>query len=177
METVEILISCHKPSEAARTQILKTIRVGAQKNQINFETDYQDNSGENISDKNPEYCELTAQYWAWKNLDLDYYGFFHYRRYLAFANKDKPQDSWGNIAEDFLSKDVLDHYGINDQTIRQSVSSYDIILPEEKDITKMPHMGRNMEEQYLRSGFLHKRDWNIMMDVLREYYPAFAPLR
>ena len=40
--------------------------------------------GENIYPKNPDYCELTAQYWAWKNIDCDYYGFFHYRRYLTF---------------------------------------------------------------------------------------------
>lgn len=45
---------------------------------------YRDNEGDNISGKNPDYCELTAQYWAWKNIDCDYYGFFHYRRYLTF---------------------------------------------------------------------------------------------
>ena len=44
---------------------------------------------DNISEKNPYYNELTAMYWAWKNLrrlypDVKYVGLFHYRRFLAF---------------------------------------------------------------------------------------------
>ena len=42
-----------------------------------------DNTGDNISVKNPNYCELTGMYWAWKNLRADYIGFVHYRRYFT----------------------------------------------------------------------------------------------
>ena len=38
---------------------------------------YQDNQGDNISSLNKSYCELTTQYWAWKNMQADYYGFCH----------------------------------------------------------------------------------------------------
>ena len=30
-----------------------------------------DNTGEHISQKNRSYCELTVQYWAWKNARED----------------------------------------------------------------------------------------------------------
>ena len=44
---------------------------------------------DNISDKNETYCELTAMYWAWKNIkkiypDIEYIGLNHYRRYFDF---------------------------------------------------------------------------------------------
>ena len=44
-----------------------------------------DNTGDNISLKNRSYCELTTQYWAWKNAEADYYGFCHYRRFFTLS--------------------------------------------------------------------------------------------
>lgn len=43
----------------------------------------QDDVGDNISAKNPRYCELTALYGAWRNVDADYIGLAHYRRHFA----------------------------------------------------------------------------------------------
>lgn len=43
-----------------------------------------DAEGDNIASLNPYYCELTAQYWAWKHSTAPVVGFCHYRRYLNF---------------------------------------------------------------------------------------------
>ena len=42
----------------------------------------QDNTGENISQKNQQYCEMTAVYWVWKNSQHEWTGIEHYRRRL-----------------------------------------------------------------------------------------------
>ena len=36
-----------------------------------------------FSERNGNFCELTGLYWAAKNLDSDYIGIVHYRRYFA----------------------------------------------------------------------------------------------
>lgn len=44
--------------------------------------DVQDHTGDHISGKNGQYCELTALYWIWKNDGSEYAGLSHYRRHF-----------------------------------------------------------------------------------------------
>ena len=88
MKTV-ILIAAHKPYPMPDDPVYLPIHVGCTGKQKLFEQG--DDTGDNISAKNPYYCELTALYWAWKNLDFDVLGLVHYRRYFVrralFAKK------------------------------------------------------------------------------------------
>lgn len=47
-----------------------------------------DNVGDNISEKNEQYCELTVLYWVWKNDRADYVGISHYRRKFHLTEAD-----------------------------------------------------------------------------------------
>ena len=55
------------------------------------QADFYDDTGDNISLRNPVRCEMTAHYWVWKNrLDTedDYVGICHYRRLLDLSDED-----------------------------------------------------------------------------------------
>lgn len=175
MKKTTILVSCHKDSDCIRSNVFHPIQVGCALAEYRLPNMLYDDVGDNISKLNKMYCELTAQYWAWKNLESDYYGFFHYRRYLSFKETNTGHDIWGNICEDYLNEEAIIQYGWNDKQIQQEVEKYDVILPKRKDITKMPNMGKNMREQYTQQGTLHRKDLDILEDVMRQLHPEFTP--
>ena len=82
---IKIVIAVHKPYWMPKDPVYQPLHVGREgKQDIGFPGD---DSGENISCKNGTFCELTGIYWAWKNLQTDYAGLVHYRRY--FTKKEK----------------------------------------------------------------------------------------
>ena len=81
---IKIIVATHKQYWMPTDDVYLPIHVGrAGKQDIGY---IGDDTGENISEKNPNYCELTGLYWAWKNLDADYIGLCHYRRYFTRRN-------------------------------------------------------------------------------------------
>lgn len=63
------------------------IEVGANKRKV-FKYQLKDNTGNNISDKNNIFGELTGLYWIWKNINFDsndIIGFYHYNKGLKIS--------------------------------------------------------------------------------------------
>lgn len=173
MGNIKILISCHKQSIVPDSEIMLPIEVGADLRSRHIEGYIQDNTGDNISAKNKMYCELTAQYWAWKNLDADYYGFFHYRRYLNFSENKYSLDSWQNITEERLNDTCLKKYNLNDDCIRNLVETYDLVLSEEKNVAKMPDRNASVYEQYKNGRSLNIRDLDLVRDIIGAKHPDY----
>lgn len=81
MKKITMLVVTHKQTDIPIIDGYKPIVVG--NGNVFFSEMYRDNTGDNISNKNANYCELTALYWAWKNLnDVEYIGLSHYRRFF-----------------------------------------------------------------------------------------------
>lgn len=113
-----------------------------------------DNTGDNISAKNANYCELTGLYWAWKNLKCDYIGLCHYRRYFTGKNLHT------NNAE--KKKAIILHRQDYEKLLRE----YDIILP----------VKRNYYIETVRSQYEHahnKRDLDEAEKIVAELYPEY----
>lgn len=113
----DIFICTHKKFKNPITNnVYKTLSVG--NNKELFDSDViRDNTGDNISDMNGFYSELTGTYWVWKNYDIkEYVGICHYRRYFDFFD-DIPNDNedYDIIlpTPEFFSESVYQHYAKN----------------------------------------------------------------
>ena len=128
-----------------------------------------DNQGENISERRMTFCELTTQYWAWKNVDADYYGFCHYRRFFSFADKKYDTDAWEVVIDKYIDEDTAEKYEMNDEKIREAVDGYDIVLPYPIQLTNLGI--KSVIAQYESGVFLDKEHMYLTLDIVKELYP------
>lgn len=98
-----------------------------------------DDTGENITEKRDSYCEFTVQYWAWKNVNADYYGLCHYRRYLCFSKRRFRAGAHGLVLCPLLDIGAMRRYGLLDEVaVRDAITKYDLVIPEGAPVSKMP---------------------------------------
>lgn len=165
-DKIKIFVSLHDDFFVADNELLEPIQVGCALTDKRIEGVLHDDEGDNISEKNKMYCELTAQYWAWKNrTDLDYYGFFHYRRYLSF--NPIQLEHWENITYfDYCDDNAIKQLMLNEEVMKKLITSYDVIYPQENPIG-----GDTIYEHWCKH--LVKKDLDILIEVIMQKYPDF----
>ncbi|MBD5160644.1 MAG: DUF4422 domain-containing protein [Oscillibacter sp.] len=98
-----------------------------------------EDTGDNISDRRMSFCEFTVQYWAWKNVQAEYYGLCHYRRYLSFAPKRFKIDEAGMIYVPVMTEGSKRKYGLlNARAMEQEIRDYDILVSEYAPVKNIP---------------------------------------
>ncbi|PRZ24016.1 DUF4422 domain-containing protein [Flavobacterium granuli] len=155
----KILICTHKNFNYIPNESFLPIHVGKEISQFNLP--YQaDNIGINISSKNKNYCELTALYWAWKNLNfVDTIGLCHYRRFFDFSESKKSKKIT-EITEDYFSSNFQNYI-----FKQHFLDKCDIILPNQLVKT------RSLYSHYSLSHL--PQDFEILTHTLNELYPEY----
>ena len=169
---INIFVASHKDVEYPESSILRPIQVGSEDAPIRFKNVLHDDEGDNISDVNPMYCELTAQYWAWKNADADYYGFCHYRRYFDFSGTPHEQNIYGEILDDYIDESTIREYGLDDKHIADEVEGWDVILSPSNSVRQMDGYA-NLKAHYASNKHLHLKDLRHVYDILCERHPEY----
>ena len=153
MKNVKIIVAAHKKYQMPKDDIYLPVHVGAKGKEI-IEGYARDDEGENISDKNPFFCELTGLYWAWKNLDADYVGLVHYRRYFS--------------EEKSIPKEEIDKFEIvlNREQVEKHLENTDIILPKLRK-----YYIENLYSHYEHTMYVEPLDET--RKIIEEIYPEY----
>lgn len=145
-KNIKIYVAAHKEANFPKDKIYVPIQVGAEgKKDLGY---IRDNTGDNISKKNPNYCELTGTYWIWKNDDSDIVGLTHYRRYFFKKNTNKVNEVLTKVE------------------IEKILEKNDIIVPRKTKILR-----DTVKQAYCR--FHKEKDIEECRNVIMEKYPTY----
>lgn len=154
MKDIKIIVATHKKYTMPTDSMYIPVQVGSEEKQdLGYE---RDNKGENISTKNPYFCELTGLYWAWKNLNADYIGLAHYRRHFSFSKKIPKSEE-----EKFK---VL----LTNQEADNLLENVDIILPKLRK-----YYIENLYDHYKHT--MHVEQLDETRKIIEEKYPNYIP--
>lgn len=156
MKDIKVIVAAHKKYPMPKDTMYLPVQVGAAgKEDIGYT---RDDSGENISSKNPHYCELTGLYWAWKNLKNEYIGLVHYRR--NFTLKSQSILRVGRTAQECL-KDAL-----SQEDASKLLDEYDVIVPIRRKYyieTIYSHYSNTHYQEHL----------DVTREIIKEKYPDY----
>ena len=168
-DSVKILVCYHKQAPLLADGILTPVSVGhALTGDLDF-TPFSDkkvkiladDDGENISQKNRTYNELTAVYWAWKNYEKvgspDYIGLSHYRRIMLF------DENHEKSVYTFAPDDFLERIGYSEEKVRTLLKKYDFLYCQ--------GTVENVYEQFAENH--PAEDLIAAVEIIREKYPSY----
>ena len=166
--SIKLFLAYHKATPVLSTYPFVPIQGGraVAKNKLDM---IGDDTGDHISGKNPNYCELTVQYWIWKNVKADYVGLAHYRRIPAFRNCRTKK--FFDFSEETCRK-----FGWTKDRIEELCRQYDVIMPPNWTIFPPGEPGNVMTPYEFHRSEHIESDLQTTMQVIDELYPEFHDL-
>lgn len=146
---IQIIIATHKEYQMPSDSMYLPLHVGAEGKSLDFGY-IKDNTGDNISELNPSFCELTGLYWAWKNLNSAYIGLAHYRRHFSMRKKNK------NPFDNVLSYEEIKPY----------LGKIKVFTPN-----KRKYYIESLYSHYSHSHYSEHLD--ITREIIQEKYPEY----
>ena len=166
---------CHKPFFFPQHNYLQRVWVGPNKQQ-KADGDLRDDSGDNISNLNEFFCELTVLWWVWKNVPMPadaYWGLCHYRRF--FTDKSRPLSLSTFPMNRAANEAQIGHYvheGL-DKVILKKLINADVVLTHPVNVSLKRKVKRSIYEQYVAEH--SKEEWVLLQTVVAEKYPDYIP--
>ena len=170
-QNIRIFVTTHKNVNTFDSKIMQPVQVGPKN--YRFPWAFHDDEGENIANLNPRYCELTTQYWAWKNIKADYYGFCHYRRYFDFSDTPHKENPYGEIMDNYIDAVTAKKYGLNDENIAKVVKQYDVITTPFGNLKKIIDKHGTPRALWEAAPLLHDDDLKRCYQILCAMYPDY----
>ena len=164
---MRIYVAYHKQAPIiATTKYLVPLHVGAAVSQL-IPNMIRDDTGDNISERNFIYSELTGLYWVWKNTTDKVVGLCHYRRYFSPIVIDEQNNEYPLTFEDVSALLARDADGAS---VDIGLCSADALTP---GLYKLPtslersHLERTPTPLNSQIFVLYNALYNILGD---EYY-------
>lgn len=166
----KIFIVTHKALPIINNELYIPIQVGYADAIPNVK---RDNTGEEISAKNENYCELTAAYWIYKNVrDCQFVGICHYRRFYNFFpslfNFSPSRQKKIAVKDFFKTQTYKASAKKTDKKISSILSNYDCIMLRGYDIKD------GLSSSYYNSHGHRKSDWETTIQIINELYPEYS---
>lgn len=186
-QNIKIFVSHHKPWYIYEDDVFVPIQVGKKNAKVDLWILW-DDTGDNISDKNSNYAELTAHYWVWKNYDLsdvDYIWFCHYRRYFIYNYKYNILKFWNNFDKNnsifWDLRSILSYISwrqinspFNIDKIHDSSTSIRKFLSGDKYDIYLSKREICFTRKYFHNLWLHdERLWNIIHKIIIKKSPEY----
>ncbi|MCS7003767.1 MAG: DUF4422 domain-containing protein [Cytophagales bacterium] len=154
---IKIYVAYHKNFPRPQHEYFVPIHVGKKNSEADLGI-LGDDTGENISEKNPIYCEQTAYYWAWKNdKSFEYIGLSHYRRFFKFDG--------GKQSVYEITPTQIQMVTRNIEKLPTLLKQYDVILPRKRVL--FSSVKKDFRDCHI------PEDWDIMMQILKELHPSY----
>ncbi|MFI3300970.1 MAG: DUF4422 domain-containing protein [Candidatus Gastranaerophilales bacterium] len=181
MSKVKIFISYKNKNELLKSDILVPIQTGRAISDEVFDHMIGDDTGDNISERNPRYNELTAQYWVWKHYqeigNPDYVGFMHYRRQFIFDKELKhTQYTWVPKSKQYYVNSIYDGYEkhFSKEKIMYKFADGTDCITYKKFNIRPRFVGHNMEEYFVKGLEQQKIEtFRIFEQIIKEYYKDY----
>lgn len=178
--TIKVLVACHKPTVIPDSDLYLPVQLGAVSAEPIFGMQ-PDNEGDNISDRNFSFCELSAQYWGWKNLgpEVDYVGLCHYRRYFCFDGRNHLRNDHAQIEIPRLTPTSAVQLRLSDDAlITERVAGCDLVVPVRWDVRHVPTpLGPKptIRSHMVAYDLLNAEDFDTLERLCERLQPEYAP--